>query len=314
MTESSKYKNSKPRVFLFFLLLSFIFWMLARSTRQNSTRLDVGLDYNNVPENSIVGQQAPESLEVELKTTGFQYLIYKIKPPRLSINLALYASAEDTLVMIGKDEVRQMIVSELSQEGELRYLTGDDLMIPLDKIVRRRLAVQADLQLDYEQGFSPVGDAVIVPDSITLTGPRHLIDSIKSISTQPIQGESVATDLLVETQLILPEGVQNDLDSETVSVQLKVSEFIRKEVQLTPQIINLPEETQIRLIPETITLSFDVSVDQFNSVGPDAFEVVCDFSQRNNEENFMIPRIISHPDHLQRVELQDKKIDYLIFK
>ena len=185
MTESSKYKNSKPRVFLFFLLLSFIFWMLARSTRQNSTRLDVGLDYNNVPENTIVGQQAPQSLEVELKTTGFQYLVYKIKPPRLSINLALYANPEDTLVTIGKDEVRQMIISELSQEGELRYLSGDDLMIPLDKIVRQRFPVIANLQIVYEQGFSPVGDAVIVPDSVTLTGPKHLISAIQSISTQP---------------------------------------------------------------------------------------------------------------------------------
>ena len=114
--------------------------------------------------------------------------------------------------------------------------------------------------------------------------------------------------------MILPEGVENDLSSETVSVQLDVSEFIRKEVQLSPKIINLPEETQVRLIPETITLSFDVSVDQFNSVGADAFEVICDFSERNDLENFMIPRIVSHPDYLQRVELQDKKIDYLIFK
>lgn len=314
MTESSKYKNSRPRVFLFFLLLSFIFWMLARSTRQNSTRLEVGLDYVNVPENTIVGQQAPSSIDVELKTTGFQYLIYKIKPPRLNINLALYASAEDTLVTIGKDEVRQMIVSELSQEGELRYLTGDDLLIPLDQIVRRRIPVLADLQINYEQGFSPVGEALIVPDSVTLTGPRNLINAIESISTQPIQGEAVSTDLQLETQLILPEGIQNDLSSETVSVQLNVSEFIRKEIQLTPQIINLPEETEIRLIPETVTISFDVSVDQFNSVGPDVFEVVCDFGERNDQENFMIPRIITYPDFLQRVELEDKKIDYLIFK
>ncbi|PQB04027.1 CdaR family protein [Aureitalea marina] len=314
MSESSQFKKSRPRIFFLFLLLSFVFWMMARSSRENSSRMELALAYENVPENSTVSAVAPQFLVAEIRTTGFQSLFYKLKSPELKINVGVYAAPEDTLVVIGKEELRQMIGRQLGQDGELRYLAGEDLTIPLERIIRKRLPIVADIQLAFEKGFRPIGQPNVQPDSVTLTGPQKLMESIQEVRTQPIEGENINSNVQRNSQFVLPAGLQSDYSSQEVTVELNVSEFIEKQIQISPQIINLPPETEIRLIPETVKVTFDISVDQFNAVGPDDFVVICDFNERNDQENFMIPRIDQYPEMVQRVELADKKIDYLIFK
>ena len=95
---------------------------------------------------------------------------------------------------------------------------------------------------------------------------------------------------------------------------MDVKEFTQKELTLPIEIINLPEGVTIKLIPEISTIRFDVSVDDFRNTVENEFRLVCDYSERNEQENFIIPRLLNQPEDVLNIEILDKKIDFLIFK
>ena len=93
-----------------------------------------------------------------------------------------------------------------------------------------------------------------------------------------------------------------------------MAEFSKKEMVLPIAVINIPEGTSIKLIPNIVSMSFNVSVDDLTEITEKDFKLVCDYAQRDIEENFMIPNLIKSPPCIINIEFDPKKIDYLIFK
>ena len=314
MNRSSQYKNSKPKVFLVFLLIAFVFWMLARSSRQNAARLEVKVAYYNLPEGYMLGEDARESLPVDMFTTGFEYLFYRLKEPEVLIDLQRYWQAGDTLVRIPSSTVGQLIANQLDQSEAARLSALSELVVPLDQNISRKVAVIPDVQLEFREGFKQVGKAELNPDSVMLSGPSHMFDGLVGISTKKWTMKDVFQTQTSRLELILPERGQLQMEQPGVDVRVVVSEFTQKDLELPIEVINVPDEITVKLIPQSLTLSFDVAVDQFNAWGPMDFRVICDYQKRNEEENFMIPELVLKPAEIDRVELGERKIDYLIFK
>ena len=61
-------------------------------------------------------------------------------------------------------------------------------------------------------------------------------------------------------------------------------------------------------------VSFNVPVKAFNSVSKNDFRLFCDYSKKNEKENFMLTQLSKRPTGIRDVEIKDKKIDFLIFK
>ena len=78
--------------------------------------------------------------------------------------------------------------------------------------------------------------------------------------------------------------------------------------------MNVPENVNIKLFPEKIEIKFDVSIKDFDAVKVEDFIILCDFSEKIEEGSFMIPKLVRYPDNLQHLELETKKVEFLIFK
>jgi len=76
----------------------------------------------------------------------------------------------------------------------------------------------------------------------------------------------------------------------------------------------LPIGTNIKLIPEVVSIAFDVSITKFNSVSEKDFTIICNFNDRNLEENYLTLELDKKSILVQNVLLQNNRIEYLIFK
>ncbi|MDX1784020.1 MAG: hypothetical protein R3361_07665, partial [Aequorivita vladivostokensis] len=92
------------------------------------------------------------------------------------------------------------------------------------------------------------------------------------------------------------------------------AEFSQGKFTLPVQVINLPPDMDIKLVSPNVTVSFDVSVNDFADISKENFRVICDYSKRNKEENFMLPTLEKKPSNIQNVVFEPKKIDFLVFK
>jgi len=104
------------------------------------------------------------------------------------------------------------------------------------------------------------------------------------------------------------------VDVLTTQLQIDIAEFTQKELVILIEVINVPEDVQIKILPEACDITFNVSVEDFNTISENNFKIVCDYAQRNEQENFMIPNIFRSPENVLNVEIKQRKIDFLIFK
>ena len=141
-----------------------------------------------------------------------------------------------------------------------------------------------------------------------------MYDEIKAISTEEVSLTDVHESLNRDLQLVLPEIEGVKVNPSEINMILKVTEFTQKTLSVPVTVLNLPEDTTVKIIPEQINVSFDVAMEKFNQISAADFSLICDFNERNSEDNFMIVSIQTQPEAILNAELEEKKVDYLIFK
>jgi hypothetical protein len=67
-------------------------------------------------------------------------------------------------------------------------------------------------------------------------------------------------------------------------------------------------------VPASVTVTYDVSVNDFSEISKENFRVICDYSKRNKEENFMLPTLEKLPPNVRNIIFEPKKVDFFIFK
>jgi hypothetical protein len=66
--------NNKLRVFLLFLLFSFLFWTLIKLSKEYISEVEFGVVYTDVPQNKLIQNEPVDKVKLTLKTTGFKLL------------------------------------------------------------------------------------------------------------------------------------------------------------------------------------------------------------------------------------------------
>jgi hypothetical protein len=75
-------KNGNLLVFLFFLILSFIFWYLNSLSKEIDTSLSYPVDFINIPGGNPKGENLPARLSLTLKGHGYSILKLKLSGNR----------------------------------------------------------------------------------------------------------------------------------------------------------------------------------------------------------------------------------------
>jgi hypothetical protein len=99
-----------------------------------------------------------------------------------------------------------------------------------------------------------------------------------------------------------------------VTIAIEVKEFTQKSILIPLSLKNSPTDSNIKLLPESIIIDFDVSLESFNKIKTSDFLIEIDYHNKNELENYMIPKLIKFPDSILNVELRQDKVNYLILK
>ncbi len=316
MTKQLKnpFKHTKFKAMFFFLVLATLIWVLTKFSKQYTASATATINFVNVPKSTLVTDDNLDKLSFDLSASGFEFLFYKLKSPSIDVDIEKYYEEGANSITIPKSDLFRLISSNLSTNLEIMDLSVEQLQVSLDKIVSKKVAVTSKTEFSYKDGFRPVNSVKIEPDSIIIAGPSIYLDTINSVGTQLVIANELdkTTSMIVKIQSF--ENSKLSFSDQEVTVSVSVAEFSQKEMVLEIELINIPEEAIIKLIPNVVTVLFDASVEDFKKITTGDFKLICDFALRNTDENFMIPTLVQSPPGIYNIEFDTKKIDYLIFK
>ncbi|MCB0464690.1 MAG: YbbR-like domain-containing protein [Aequorivita sp.] len=307
-------KNVKVNRFLFFLLLATIFWVLTKFSREFTTTMTAKVNYENIPETAALAENNTQNITFDLTANGFEILFYKFKKPILTVPVGKYYSKEKGGFKISKSELMRMVSSKFNRNLAIKNLSVDELNVHLDPIVLKKVLVIAKTDISFKNGFKAVDSIKIIPDSVTISGPSGSLKNIESIDTELISIKNVEKNISETTKVVSPGSEIMSIKPNKVNVALAVAEFSQGQYTFPVEVINLPPDVNIKMVPQVVTVTFDVSVNDFANISKEDFRLVCDYSQRNKDENFMLPFLEKKPQDIHNVVFEPKKIDFFIFK
>ncbi|MDC8000334.1 CdaR family protein [Aequorivita todarodis] len=307
-------KNAKVNRFLLFLLLATIFWVLTKFSREFTSTMTAKINYENIPETAALSENNPQYITFDLAANGFEILFYKFKKPTITVPVGKYYTKEKDSFKVSKSELLRMVSANFNRNLAIKNLSVDELNVHLDPIVLKKVRVIAKTAISFKNGFKPIDSVKITPDSVTISGPSGSLKNMHTIETELISLKDVEKNISETAKVVSPGSEIVSIKPNKVKVTLDVAEFSQGQYTLPVEVINLPPDTDIKMVPQAVTITFDVSVTDFATISKESFRLVCDYSQRNKEENFMLPFLEKKPPNIYNVVFEPKKIDFFIFK
>ncbi len=307
-------KNAKAKRLLFFLFLATIFWVLTKFSREFTSTMRAAIHYENIPETAALAENNLKEITFDLTANGFEILFYKFKKPTITVQVGKYYSKDQNGFKLGRTELLRMVTSKFNRNLAIKNLSVDELEVRLDPIVLKKVKVIPQIDIKYKVGFKVVDSVKVIPDSVTISGPSGSLKNIRAIGTELLSLQNIEKNISESVKISTENKEIVSIKPNTVKLQLEVAEFSQGKFTMPVEVINLPPNVEIKLIPKTVSVTFDVSVNDFTKITKENFRIVCDYSKRNKEENFMVPFFEKSPESVHNLMIEPKKVDFFIFK
>lgn len=314
-TSNSK-TTKKQHVLFFFLVISALFWLMTNLSKTYTSNVEYALSYKNLPTAKLFQSTPDQSIEFNVKATGFQLLRENLFTRKITLDLKNVTAKNNYshYLLLGKN--RKTIQKQLGKNIQFVSAIQDSLFFELGFNKVKKVPVIPDVDIQFKLGYNFEGRLAVLPDSIEISGPEIQVDQIKTIRTEPFSKKEVFEEIEEEVRLIMPKDLDKILyNNRTVQLRASVDKFTEDSFYIPFEIAGLPLGTIITTYPKKIQVVFQVGVRNYKKITADDFKIVCNYSTAQQKGvNYLIPELVEKPSLVSSVKLIPNHIEYLIQK
>ena len=146
------------------------------------------------------------------------------------------------------------------------------------------------------------------PSSVTIFGPQDVIDTIRTVRTEPLTMSNVSQDFSTTVALDLLGG-QIRSNIKEVKAEIQVEKFTEMDVEVP---IRIADSLKIRFFPEAMSVKCLVAMRDYASITPESFSVAVDNQQLQAMKPLLDVRLATWPPTVQILSTRPDKVEYLI--
>lgn len=304
---------------IIFLFISTTLWLLMKLGHEYTTAITYPVEITTPPEGFMLVDDGTKRVQLRVKAQGFTLLRYKMggdaTPIRLSVGdyHASGPNARFGYYMTLRGQI-PAFRAQLNSELELVGLTTDTLRFHMARVVAKRVPIRLELDLTQAGQIMQSGPVLLNPDSVSITGPAALLDTITHIHTARLAISASTPQNVTHTlRLLGPEQISLSPQNVEVSVPLDRFTEIALSIPIIP--VNVPSDVDLTLLPENVELICNVPVGQYFNTQPEQFRVECDYVERGTVANGkMRLKLTEQPQHVSRVMFSPQFVDYFVKK
>ncbi len=115
------------------------------------------------------------------------------------------------------------------------------------------------------------------PDTVVITGPRRILDTLGSVRTKTVKMRGVRETITRSISLVVPDKCT--LSAKKVQITIPVEQFTEAEVKVPVRLINCPDSIYLRIFPDVVTVRALVAVGDYKKFEQVPFEVILECSK-----------------------------------
>jgi acyl-coenzyme A thioesterase PaaI-like protein len=312
--------NKKLLVYLFFVIISTIFWFLNALSKEYTTNLNYPVTYINFPEDKILTNELPEKLSLRVNAYGFDLLRYKLSTAFLSnpFNVNEYTNHRLSNNALSRYslptlQIKDRFEKELSSGIELVSIQPDTIRFEFSPVTERKVPVRLNIKTSFEQQFMQGGHVSLELDSILIKGAGSIVDTIEFIETKELVFKNLNKTEDKNVSFVEIEGV--DFEPGRIKVTVPVEKFTEAEKNIALRIDNLPDSVLLRLFPNDIKVSYFVGLKKYENVSPESFDVRVDYNEASSGKTDKLKvEVKNAPDFISNLRYYPQTVSFLIEK
>ena len=298
-------------VFLFFLLLSGIFWLILTLNEPYEHEINVTVQIKGVPKNIVLTSNEVDTLRVTVRDKGWILMRYLYEKER-NLNLAFKSHDRGNgLVTVSASDIKRLVSDQLESSTVVSSIKPDKLDFSYNNGERKRVPLKWSGRVTPEQLYF-ISHVDYSPDSVDVYASKEKLDSIRAIYTEPLNYVGFRDTLVVTCKVAHMKDVKVVPEQVTVSffTDLLTEETIDG---VSIKAINMPPGKVLRTFPPKVQVHFVTGVRQFRTLRPEDFTVIADYKEisRNPSEKCNI-YLKKMPQGISRATLEINQVDYLI--
>lgn len=313
-------KNRELLTFSFFLVLSFVLWYLNSLEKDIEYEMKYPVRYVNLPENRVLANESATRLNVYLKGPGYSILKIKLAGSRTPVALDV-SSVSYRRVPGSKNLDYYLLTSSLiprlrnflDTECDVTSIKPDTLFFTLDRIISKKVLIRPDIEVQPAKQYLVNGKMGVVPDTVTITGPKRIVDTVRVINTRHRKLKNVNKPATVSIGLDAPDGLT--LSEKKVTVTIPLEQFTEAEFRVPVRVLNIPDSLNVRIFPDVVNVRCRVTVTDYKKIRELPFDAVIDFSKGGiSSTDKLQVSLLNVPPFISSLRISPSKVDFLVEK
>ncbi len=304
--------NKQFLVFMFFLLLSGIFWLITTLNETFEKDIKIPARVVGIPKNVVLTSIPVDTVRATIRDKGWVMMVYLYTDRLGTIQIPFkpYDHGRGTGT-IGTTELKRMVEQRLELSSKVTAIKPDRLEFSYNNGECRRVPVRWAGRVIPDQLYF-ISHVEYMPDSVEIYACKEKLDSIRAVYTEALNFVNFRDSLTVDCHLAHIPDVK--IVPDRVKIKFHTDVLTEETISNVPiHCLNLPKGKVLRTFPRHAKIHFVAGVSQIRSLRADDFKVVADYyeiTESHKEKCNLYLREV--PRGVSRAVLETKEVDYLI--
>ena len=302
--------NKQLFIFIFFLILSGIFWMIMTLNETYEREIPVVVQLTGLPKNVIVLGDNQDTLRITIKDKGHFLLAYLYGDVLRPISVDFKSHDKGGKCVVSASEVQKLLHPMLYTSSKITGYKPSQLEFFYNYGQKRMVPVQLNGEVHPQQSYS-IMKILFEPDKVQVYANDTKLDSLEHVLTTHIALTDVKDTTVMEVELQKMAGVK------CVPSKVKMSIFpdvlTEESMEIPVTAINVPEGKVLRIFPARVKVNFTIAASEFRKIHPVQFTVVADYGSVIDNPSDKCPLVLQDtPPEVKNAHLEITEVNYLV--
>ncbi len=317
-------KKRRTYIFLLCVLCSALFWLVTQLSRDSQAPFSRPVIFGYDGEEFIITNQSDSVIFYNLQATGARLVTKRVFGSRDTLRLDVESLPGiqrfgRSFHYITNEEVNDYLAE---YEGQNIFnVRPDTIFVELEEAVERKLPVALNADISFEKRFNLYGEIQIDPDSVLITAPRTLLDTLSRVETRKIELRDLNRSIEKTVPVHIPVDFPPlELSPKEVKVSIPVEEFTEGSVKLNLQVECIELESEfdpeaIRLFPSQVEVVYVVSLKDYQHVDAEMFRAVvrCPSEDLRRGGRLNV-ELVESPVMVRVQSIRPRSVEYIILE